>query len=44
MRERLALLDGRLEIQSARGRGTRVVVVVPLPPEATGVANAVAAG
>ena len=44
MRERLALLDGRLEIQSARGRGTRVVVVVPLPPEASGVANAVAAG
>jgi two-component system sensor histidine kinase DesK len=36
MRERLALLDGRLEIQSVRGRGTRVAASVPLPPAAAG--------
>jgi two-component system sensor histidine kinase DesK len=34
MRERLALLDGRLEIESMRGRGTRVRAAIPLPPEA----------
>jgi PAS domain S-box-containing protein len=34
IRERLELLGGRLEIQSASGRGTRVVIVAPLrqPP------------
>ncbi|WP_395683837.1 sensor histidine kinase [Dokdonella sp.] len=31
MRERLALLDGRLEIESARGRGTRLRASIPLP-------------
>lgn len=32
MRERLAACGGRLEIDSARGTGTRLRVVVPLPP------------
>jgi two-component system sensor histidine kinase DesK len=32
MRERLGLLDGRLEIESTRGRGTRLNASVPLPP------------
>jgi signal transduction histidine kinase len=31
MRERLALLDGRLTIESARGSGTSLVAEVPLP-------------
>jgi signal transduction histidine kinase len=31
MRERLALLDGRLEIESSPGSGTTVVAEVPLP-------------
>jgi signal transduction histidine kinase len=31
MRERLALLDGRLEIESRKGAGTTVVAEVPLP-------------
>jgi signal transduction histidine kinase len=30
MRERLALLGGRLEIESDAGRGTRVIAVVPI--------------
>jgi two-component system sensor histidine kinase DesK len=33
MRERLALLDGRLEIESMRGRGTRVCASIPMPSE-----------
>ena len=32
MRERVALVDGRFEIESAPGRGTRVVAEVPLTP------------
>jgi two-component system sensor histidine kinase DesK len=32
MRERLRAFGGRLEIQSARGRGTHLSAVVPLPP------------
>ena len=31
MRERLALLDGRLEIESSKGAGTTIVAEVPLP-------------
>jgi signal transduction histidine kinase len=31
MRERLALLDGRLEVESRKGAGTTVVAEVPLP-------------
>ena len=31
MRERVRALDGRLQIHSARGQGTRLRVVVPLP-------------
>jgi signal transduction histidine kinase len=31
MRERLALLDGRLEIESRPGAGTTLVAEVPLP-------------
>lgn len=43
MRERLALLDGRLEIASERGRGTRVVAYVPLPAStATAATGAIA--
>lgn len=38
MRERLALLDGRLEIESARGRGTRLDASIPLPCAASVVA------
>jgi two-component system sensor histidine kinase DesK len=34
MRERLGLIDGRLEIESTRGRGTRLSAFVPLPPMA----------
>jgi signal transduction histidine kinase len=30
MRERVALVNGRLVVTSARGRGTRVVATVPL--------------
>jgi signal transduction histidine kinase len=33
MRERVALVDGRLEVTSAPGRGTRVVATVPLTVE-----------
>jgi two-component system sensor histidine kinase DesK len=33
MRERLALLDGRLEIESMRGSGTRVCASIPMPSE-----------
>ncbi|MEO7432782.1 MAG: sensor histidine kinase [Dokdonella sp.] len=32
MRERLHLLGGHLEIESARGRGTRLIAGMPLPP------------
>jgi signal transduction histidine kinase len=32
MRERLALLDGRVEVHSGLGAGTRVVVLLPLAP------------
>lgn len=31
MRERLRALDGRLEIESVRGRGTRLLAALPLP-------------
>ena len=30
MRERVALVNGRLVVTSGRGRGTRVVATVPL--------------
>ena len=33
IRERLGLLGGRVEIESAPGRGTRVVVTVPAEEE-----------
>ena len=33
MRERLALLGGRLEVRSRRGRGTTLTAVLPLPEE-----------
>ncbi|GAA3270621.1 hypothetical protein GCM10017707_04370 [Paenarthrobacter aurescens] len=33
LRERLAALDGRMEIESAPGEGTVVAVRVPLPAE-----------
>ena len=36
MRERLGLLDGRLEIESARGRGTRLGASIPMPQAAGG--------
>jgi signal transduction histidine kinase len=36
MRERLALLGGRVDVASERGRGTHVVVVLPLPRAAEG--------
>ena len=36
MRERLALLDGRLDVESETGRGTRVLAVLPLPRPAEG--------
>jgi len=43
MRERLALLDGRLEIESARGRGTRLRASIPLPSsDAAATAHALA--
>jgi two-component system sensor histidine kinase DesK len=31
MRERVALLDGRLTVESGRGNGTSLVAEVPLP-------------
>ena len=31
MRERVELLDGRLDIESSRGAGTTLVAEVPLP-------------
>jgi signal transduction histidine kinase len=34
MRERVALLDGRLEIDSAPGRGTRIIATVPAAADA----------
>jgi signal transduction histidine kinase len=30
MRERVALLDGRLRVESARGKGTTLVAEVPV--------------
>jgi signal transduction histidine kinase len=30
MRERVALVDGRLEVESAEGAGTTIVVEVPI--------------
>jgi two-component system sensor histidine kinase DesK len=39
MRERLALLDGRLEIESMRGRGTRLDASIPLQSEPVAVAT-----
>jgi two-component system sensor histidine kinase DesK len=35
MRERLQLLGGRLEIESVRGKGTRITAGLPLPPTMT---------
>ncbi|HZT05527.1 MAG TPA: response regulator [Chloroflexota bacterium] len=35
MRERVAMLRGELSITSSRGRGTRVIASIPLPPEVT---------
>jgi signal transduction histidine kinase len=32
MRERAALLDGTIQIESARGRGTTITVVIPVKP------------
>jgi two-component system sensor histidine kinase DesK len=39
MRERLALLGGRLEIESMRGRGTRLDASIPLPSADVAVAT-----
>ena len=36
MRERIALVRGRMEIDSAPGRGTRVTATVPLDPTGEG--------
>ena len=36
MRERLALVDGRLEVQSTAGKGTTLAAIVPTPPMAAG--------
>jgi signal transduction histidine kinase len=33
MRERVAAADGRLEVQSEPGRGTRIVAVIPIKEE-----------
>jgi len=33
MQERVELLGGRFELDTAPGRGTRLVVIVPIPPE-----------
>jgi signal transduction histidine kinase len=44
MRERIALLDGALEVESAPGRGTRIVARVPLVANARGVVSAEPAG
>jgi len=33
IRERVELLGGRVTIESAPGRGTRVAVTVPIPKE-----------
>jgi len=38
MRERVELLDGKFEIDSAVGKGTRLNITVPLLPE-EGVSN-----
>ena len=44
MRERLQLLDGRLEVESVRGKGTRICARLPLPrlPAFAGEAHALA--
>jgi signal transduction histidine kinase len=34
MRERVALVDGELELVSRRGLGTRILATVPLEPSA----------
>ena len=39
MQERLALLDGRLEVESTRGRGTRLRASMPLPSAAATLAS-----
>ncbi len=44
MRERIALLDGALDVESAPGRGTRIVARVPLVANARGVVSAESAG
>jgi signal transduction histidine kinase len=31
MRERAAQIDGKLEIQTATGHGTSIIVTVPIP-------------
>jgi two-component system sensor histidine kinase DesK len=36
MRERLEMLGGHLEIESVRGRGTRLIAGLPMPPGARG--------
>jgi signal transduction histidine kinase len=38
MRERLALLGGRVDVESEVGRGTHVMIVLPLPQSTEGVA------
>lgn len=43
MRERLAALGGRLDIESAHGQGTRLIAAVPLPPLAAAQSRAVPA-
>jgi two-component system sensor histidine kinase DesK len=44
MRERLQMLGGRLEIESARGKGTRLVAVLSLPATAVPARTATLAG
>lgn len=44
MRERIALLDGALEIESAPGRGTRIIARVPLLARTNGQRSSAPAG